>query len=69
VVLADRGAAGDAVSELEKAASLLGASVLLQDVAAPDGAKHDPVLLAAAYRRIFGGIRGVVPPGKQSGGS
>jgi uncharacterized cofD-like protein len=55
VVLADRGAAGDAVSELEKAAALLGASVLLDDVAAPDGAKHDPVLLAAAYQRIFGG--------------
>ena len=55
VVLADRGAAGDSVSELEKAAALLGATVLLDDVAAPDGAKHDPVLLAAAYQRIFGG--------------
>jgi len=55
VVLADRGAAGDAGTELEKAAGALGAGVLLADVAAPDGARHDPELLAAAYSRIFPG--------------
>jgi uncharacterized cofD-like protein len=53
VVLADRGAARGSEAQLEKAAGGLGASVVLSDVAAPDGAKHDPVRLAEAYRRIF----------------
>ncbi|MBV9379614.1 MAG: uridine diphosphate-N-acetylglucosamine-binding protein YvcK [Streptosporangiaceae bacterium] len=55
VVLADTQATGGSVNELEKAAGLLGASVLLADVAAEGGAKHDPVRLAAAYREVFGG--------------
>ena len=37
-----------------KAAELLRASLTLADVAAADGARHDPVRLAAAYRAIFG---------------
>ena len=53
VVLADRGAVRGSEAELEKAAGLLHASVALCDVAAGDGAKHDPVRLAEAYRRIF----------------
>lgn len=53
VVLADRGAVRGSEAELEKAAGLLHASVVLSDVAAEDGAKHDPVRLAEAYRQIF----------------
>jgi uncharacterized cofD-like protein len=55
VVLADSGAVAgaEATNELEKAADLLRASLLLADVAASDGARHDPVRLAAAYREIF----------------
>jgi uncharacterized cofD-like protein len=53
VVLADRGAVRGSEAELEKAAGLLHASVALSDVAAEDGAKHDPVRLAEAYRQIF----------------
>jgi hypothetical protein len=45
--------------DLRKAAELLRASLTLADVAAPDGARHDPVRLAAAYRQILGGFRGV----------
>jgi uncharacterized cofD-like protein len=55
VVLAD-GAAVGSVSELEKAAGLLGASLVLADVArAPEGTTHDPARLAEAYRSIMGG--------------
>ena len=68
VVLADRGAVSGAVSgagrggvsgaeanlaDLEKAAGLLHASVVLSDVAAADGVRHDPVRLAEAYREVF----------------
>ena len=53
-VLADRRAASGAEGELEKAAGLLRASLVLCDVAAADGARHDPVRLAAAYRKVFG---------------
>jgi uncharacterized cofD-like protein len=53
VVLADRGAVAGSEAELEKAAGLLHASVLLADVATEDGARHDPVRLAEAYRQIF----------------
>jgi uncharacterized cofD-like protein len=53
VVLADRGAVRGSEAELEKAAGLLHASVMLSDVAAEDGTKHDPVRLAEAYRQIF----------------
>jgi uncharacterized cofD-like protein len=54
VVLADAGAAAGAEEELRKAAELLNASLTLADVAASDGARHDPVLLAEAYRQVFG---------------
>ena len=55
VVLADSGAAAGCEGELEKAAGLLHASLVLSDVAAADGARHDPVRLAAAYREVFSG--------------
>jgi uncharacterized cofD-like protein len=54
VVLADTGAVAGFEDELEKAAGLLHASLVLSDVAAADGARHDPVRLAAAYRDVFG---------------
>jgi uncharacterized cofD-like protein len=44
VVLADAAAAAGSEEELRKAA----------DVAVPDGTRHDPVRLAAAYRQVFG---------------
>jgi uncharacterized cofD-like protein len=55
VVLADRGAVSGAEEELEKAAALLHASVVLADVAAADGARHDPVRLGKAYRTVLAG--------------
>jgi uncharacterized cofD-like protein len=67
VVLADSSAArggarpgttdsGDAVANLEKAADVLGARLVLADVAVADGTpKHDPLLLARAYADIFRG--------------
>ena len=57
VVLADRGAARGAETDLAKAAGLLHASLVLSDVAGADSGKHDPVRLAAAYRRVFSGER------------
>jgi uncharacterized cofD-like protein len=68
VVLADRCAVLGAEDELEKAAGLLHASLVLSDVAAADGARHDPVRLAMAYRTIFAGGPGGRPPGQQSSG-
>lgn len=53
VVLADGAAAAGAEQDLRKAAELLRASLTLADVAAADGTRHDPVRLAAAYRRVF----------------
>ncbi|WP_308405827.1 gluconeogenesis factor YvcK family protein [Streptomyces tardus] len=53
VVLADQDTVPDQES-LREAAELLGGTVELAAVAAPDGApRHDPELLAAAYDRIF----------------
>ncbi len=51
-----------AEQELAKAADLLRASLLLADVAAEDGARHDPVRLArsavaAAGRGVPGGVQ------------
>jgi uncharacterized cofD-like protein len=74
VVLADRGAVSGAEDELEKATALLHASLVLADVAAADGARHDPVRLANAYRRIFSlggrGVRGNwSPPSGGTGGA
>ena len=67
VVLADTRAAGTGnLADLEKAAALLGARLVMADVAAADGTpKHDPRLLAGVYAEIFrtgspsGGPRGV----------
>jgi uncharacterized cofD-like protein len=55
VVLADRAASAGSVSELEKAAGLLGARLVLTDVATDDAGsgRHDPVRLAAAYGELF----------------
>ena len=61
VVLADAAAVAGAELDLAKAAELLGAALLLADVAAADGARHDPVRLAEAYRRVFAGDVGLTP--------
>jgi hypothetical protein len=53
VVLADAGAVAGAEEELRKAAGLLRATLALADVAAPDGTRHDPVRLAAAFRDLL----------------
>jgi uncharacterized cofD-like protein len=63
---------GDAVADLEKAASLLGAQLVLADVAVADGTpRHDPLLLAKAYADIFGeqykGPRSEAPTGHEPG--
>jgi 2-phospho-L-lactate transferase/gluconeogenesis factor (CofD/UPF0052 family) len=56
VVLADRGAASAALAELEKAAAILGARLVLADLAMRDGTpRHDPRLLAGAFAQIFEG--------------
>jgi uncharacterized cofD-like protein len=56
VVLADRAAVSGTVSELEKAAALLGARLVLADLARADGSsRHDPRLLAGAFAQIFEG--------------
>jgi uncharacterized cofD-like protein len=52
VVLADEAAVPDRDS-LDQAAAALEGTVELAPVAAPDGPRHDPELLAAAYDRIF----------------
>ncbi|MGQ0625749.1 MAG: gluconeogenesis factor YvcK family protein [Sporichthyaceae bacterium] len=53
VVLADPAAVGDE-TELRTAAAAMGAEVVLERVAMADGSpRHDPLLLAAAYERIF----------------
>ena len=56
VVLADRAAVGGATTDLEKAAGLLGARLVLADLAVDDGsARHDPRRLAGAFAQIFEG--------------
>ncbi len=57
VVLADTKAAGAGnLADLEKAASMLGARLVMAEVAAADGTpRHDPKPLAEAYAQIFGG--------------
>jgi uncharacterized cofD-like protein len=56
VVLADRGAAGGSVAQLEKAARLLGGRLVLADLAMRDGSpRHDPRQLAGAFAEIFEG--------------
>ncbi|NYI47449.1 putative cofD-like protein [Nocardioides aromaticivorans] len=55
-VLADTGSVGGDLHELEEMVHALGARLVVDDVAADDGTpRHDPVKLAAAYSRIFGG--------------
>src|SRR5579863_4996843 len=55
VVLADTKAAGTGnLADLEKAASMLGARLVMADVAAADGTpRHEPKLLAGVYAQIF----------------
>lgn len=60
VVLADEAAVPDPEG-LSKAAERLCGTVELARVAAPDGPRHDPELLAAAYDRIFR-MRGRIGP-------
>jgi uncharacterized cofD-like protein len=56
VVLADRAATRGATAELEKTAGLLGARLVLADLAMDDGSpRHDPRRLAGAFARIFEG--------------
>jgi uncharacterized cofD-like protein len=56
VVLADREATRGATAELEKAAGLLGARLVLADLAVGDGTpRHDPRRLAGAFAQIFEG--------------
>jgi uncharacterized cofD-like protein len=60
VVLADPAAVSDREA-LRKTASSMGAELILEPVALGDGTpRHDPRLLAAAYRRIF--LRGRIRP-------
>ena len=56
VVLADREATHGATAELEKAAGMLGARLVLADLAMGDGSpRHDPRRLAGAFAQIFEG--------------
>jgi uncharacterized cofD-like protein len=56
IVLADRAAAGRHTAELEKAAGVLGARLVLADLAVDDGSpRHDPRRLAGAFAQIFEG--------------
>jgi len=56
VVLADRAAVRGGTTELDKAAGLLGARLVLADLAVGDGsARHDPLRLAGAFAQIFEG--------------
>jgi uncharacterized cofD-like protein len=56
VVLADRVAASGSADELEKAASRVGARLVLADLAVADGSpRHDPLRLAGAFAQIFEG--------------
>jgi uncharacterized cofD-like protein len=56
VVLADREATRGATGELEKAAGLLGARLVLADLAMGDGTpRHDPRRLAGAFAQTFEG--------------
>jgi len=56
VVLADNAAVLDTAAELKAAADVLGARLVLADLAAADrNDRHDPLLLAGALARIFEG--------------
>ena len=68
VVLADtRAVSTGNLADLEKAAAVLGARLVLADVAAADSsAQHDPRLLAKTYAQIFEGHPGA--PGRDTEG-
>jgi uncharacterized cofD-like protein len=68
VVLADTKTAGTGnLADLEKAAAVLGARLMMADIAAADGTpRHDPRLLAGMYAQIFTGGPGGWSP--RSGG-
>jgi uncharacterized cofD-like protein len=68
IVLADTKAAGTGnLADLEKAAAVLGARLVMADVAAADGRpQHDPGLLAGMYAQIFASYRAV--PGQRGSG-
>ncbi len=79
VVLADaRAVSAGNRADLEKAAAVLGARLVMADVAAADGTpRHDPQLLAEAYAQIFreqgpwdpsGPGMGVTPDGNDRSG-
>jgi uncharacterized cofD-like protein len=56
VVLADGGTASTSLAQLEKSASLLGARLVLKNLAMRDGSpRHDPQRLAGAFAEIFEG--------------
>src|SRR5215475_11396480 len=56
VVLADKAAVRETAGELDEAADLLGAQLVLADLAlAGRHDRHDPLLLAGALARIFEG--------------
>ena len=59
VVLADtKAVAAGNLTDLEKAAALLGARLVMADVGAADGTpRHEPRLLAQTYAQIFAGSR------------
>ena len=63
VVLADTKATGSSnLADLEKAAGMLGARLVMADVAAADGTpRHDPMLLAGTYAQIFQETKGSPP--------
>jgi uncharacterized cofD-like protein len=65
VVLADTKASGTGnLADLEKAAALLGARLVMADVAAADGTpRHEPRLLAGMYAQIFSETPPPRPPG------
>jgi uncharacterized cofD-like protein len=69
VVLADTKAARTGnLADLEKAAAMLGARLVMADVAASDGTpRHDPRLLAGMYAQIFRGAPGYPGPGPKWG--
>lgn len=53
IVLADPATVADA-RQLQRAADVLGARLVLASVGVPDGSpRHDPQLLATAYQRVF----------------
>ncbi|VXB49583.1 gluconeogenesis factor YvcK family protein [Nocardioides sp. AX2bis] len=64
-VLADRAWVAGHEQDLADTVEVLGARLVVDEVGAEDGSPHhDPVLLAAAYARIFAGTAEEVPLGR-----